>query len=91
MLVPFWPWTLCVLFDEMVRKPTKVCFPLEHVCGVGENGTTSCELVSLQSTVARPRSSICPQLLYPNCQWHMGQHLTGLWDSQKSLDEDLPY
>jgi len=91
MLVPFWPWTLCVLFHEMLRKPTKpACFPWSMCVGVGENGTKSCELISLQSTVARPWSSLCPQLLYPNCKWHMDQHLTGLWDSQKSLDEELP-
>lgn len=91
MLVPFGPWSLCVLFHEMLRKPTKPAFPCSTCVGAGENGTRSCELVSLQRTVARTRSSLCPQLLYPNCQWHMGQHLTGLRDSQKSLDEELLY
>lgn len=90
VLVPFWPWSLCILFHEVLRKPAKPAFACGMCVGAGENGAKSCELVSLQSTVARTRSSLCPQLLYPNCQWHEDQHLMGLWDAQKSLDEELP-
>lgn len=38
MLVPFGPWSLCVLFHEMLRKPTKPAFPCSTCVGAGENG-----------------------------------------------------